>query len=126
MPCKLCGKETSNEYCHECYWRAKWPEHILNSPELEKRRKRSHKLKITELDRDKPEAVFQSVNRDDRIKGHTYTTTLTSCTCQDYAIGHGARPCKHILRLAEELGLFENEHFALNESDYTLKGSENS
>ena len=43
--CKLCGKETSNEYCHECYWKAKWPEHILNSPELERRRKRSHLTK---------------------------------------------------------------------------------
>ena len=121
MQCKLCGKETSNEYCHECYWKAKWPEHILNSPELERRRKRSHLTKLLSLDRDKPEAIFKASSS---RNGTTYTTTLQSCTCHDFAITHGAMPCKHILRLAGELGLFKSEHFLSGERDYTIRASD--
>ena len=120
MPCKLCGKETSNEYCHECYWKAKWPEHILNSPELERRRKRSHLTKLLSLDRDKPEAIFEALSS---RNGATYTATLKTCTCKDFALTHGAIPCKHILRLASELGLFESEHFTSEDTDYMLGNS---
>ena len=118
--CKLCGKETSNEYCHECYWKAKWPEHILNSPELERRRKRSHLTKLLSLDRDKPEAIFKASSS---RNGTTYTTTLQSCTCIDFSKTRGAMPCKHILRLAGELGLFQSEHFTSEDTDYMLGNS---
>lgn len=123
MQCKLWGKEATegNEYCHKCYWRAKWPEHILNSPELERRRKRSHSTKLLSLDRDKTEAIFEASSS---RNGATYTTTLQSCTCHDFAITHGAMPCKHILRLAGELGLFQSECFLSGERDYTIKASD--
>ena len=125
ISCKLCGKEASdgNEYCYECYWRAKWPDHILNSPELERRRKRSHLTKLLSLDRDKPEAIFEASSS---RNGTTYTTTLQNCTCHDFAITHGAMPCKHILRLAGELGLFHSEKFSPGESDYTLENKRSS
>ena len=35
--------------------------------------------------------------------GVVYDTTLISCTCSDFTIQHGAQPCKHIIRLAMEL-----------------------
>lgn len=117
VPCKHCGKPTleGNKFCHACTWDAKWAKHILNSPELERRRKRSHSTKILSIDRDKGEAIFKSSRNT-----QTYTTTLKNCTCKDFALGHDAWPCKHILRLAEELGLFKSEHFAPDEDDYTM------
>ena len=39
------------------------------------------------------------------------------CTCPDFENTHA--PCKHIFRLAEELGLIQCENFAPNEDDYT-------
>ncbi len=37
-----------------------------------------------------------------------YTTTLTSCQCRDFHNNrHGALPCKHMYRLAHELGVIE-------------------
>lgn len=116
VPCKLCGKDSpeGNEYCHACYWKTRWPNHILNSPELERRRKRSHLLKLLELDPYDPSAFFQGSRKE------PYLTTLTSCSCKDFALGHGAYPCKHIFRLAEELGLFQSEQFDRGEDDYTM------
>lgn len=118
VPCKHCGKPTleGNKFCHACTWDAKWAKHILNSPELERRRKRSHSTKILSIDRDKGEAIFKSSRNT-----QTYTTTLKNCTCRDFALGHDAWPCKHILRLAEELGLFQNEYFTPDEYDYTMQ-----
>ena len=116
--CKRCGKEFAENgsiYCNACRWYMRWPDDLLNSPELATRRKRSHNLKMLSLDRNKGEAVFQSSS-----EGKTYTATLKECTCKDYALGHGGRPCKHILRIAEELELFRNEHFATYEYDYTF------
>lgn len=116
VPCKLCGKDTpqGNEYCHACYWKTRWPNHILRSPELERRRKRSHLLKLLELEPYEPSAFFQGSRKD------PYLTTLTSCSCKDFALGHGSYPCKHIFRLAEELGLFRSEQFDQGEDDYTM------
>lgn len=114
--CKLCGKDTpeGNKFCQACYWNAKWAKHILNSPELAQRRKRSHLLTIKNLDPYAPSATFQGSAKE------PYFTTLTSCSCKDFALGHGAYPCKHIFRLAEELGLFQSEHFKDNDDDYTM------
>ncbi|MBQ7578593.1 MAG: SWIM zinc finger family protein [Synergistaceae bacterium] len=121
IPCKHCGRDTleGNIFCHKCTWEAKWARHILNSPELASRRKRSHSTKILSIDPDKGEAVFKSSSNG------TYTTTLKNCTCKDFALGHDAWPCKHILRLAEELGLFQNEYFAPDEYDYTMQFAPN-
>ena len=116
VPCKLCGKDTpeGSEYCHECVWKAKWAEHIINSPELAIRRKRSHLVHLISLDPDAPFAVFGTPGEAE------CSTSLKQCTCKDFSFGRGKRPCKHIFRLAEELGLFQCEHFELGEDDYTL------
>ena len=104
-------QEEFNKYT----WNKKWPVELLQSPELMSRRKRSHSLKIISLDQENLVAEFQSSS-----KGKTYKTTLVSCTCKDFAMAHGERPCKHILRLAEELNLFSNENFNSAEDDYTV------
>lgn len=103
--------------CPSCRWRTRWPESVLNSPKLASRRKRSHSVHLLSLDREKPEAIFGSSTDKNRT---TYITTLETCTCRDFEITRGEIPCKHILRLAGELGLFESEYFAPGEVDYTL------
>lgn len=59
---------------------------------------------ILELDREKQTAVFTST-----IKGgffdHAYETTLHECGCADFY--ENRKPCKHIYRLAVELGLLD-------------------
>lgn len=113
--CKLCGKPVcrKNTRCHECRWRTRWAGRDLSSSWFEKSRKRSHSVQLLSLDRKKPEAIFKAT------KGGTYTTTLETCTCKDFEFNGG--PCKHIFRLAEELGLFYCEHFEAGEYDYTMK-----
>lgn len=118
----MCKDKLEEFYSHT--WHKKWPDEILNAPELSSRRKRSHNLKIISLDQDRAMAVFQSGNNDKRINNNTYVTTLTDCTCRDFLLGHGERPCKHILRLADELGLFHNENFETGEHDYTTTKQE--
>lgn len=116
--CKKCSSEFEGEniYCNKCRWEMKWPSEILNAPELASRRKRSHNLKMLSIDKERAVAEFKSSTR-----GKSYKTTLENCTCVDFAMARGLRPCKHILRLADELGLFENEKFEANEKDYTTE-----
>ena len=56
----------------------------------------------------KPENVkVDTANQRAEIQGHgadPYDVTLFNCTCPDY-IFNGRNPCKHMFRLAEELGL---------------------
>lgn len=114
--CIICGKAVPEGVtkCPQCRWSKRWPETILYSYELANRRKRSHSANLLSLDRDKAEAIFSAATG----KGEsTYTTTLESCTCKDFQ--YSLVPCKHIFRLAEELGLFQCEDFAPNEDDYT-------
>lgn len=101
---------------HQNRWRMRWPESILNSSRLENRREYSHLADLISLDREKPEAIFGSSTDNDRT---TYITTLEMCTCRDFEMTRGEIPCKHILRLASELGLFQSEDFVPNE-DYTV------
>lgn len=116
--------EDSLEEFYSYLWHKKWPDDVLNDPALASRRKRSHSLKMISLDKEKIKAVFQSGSNDARIKANQYVTTLTDCTCRDFFIGKRKRPCKHILRLAEELGLFQNELFSADEHDYTMGSQE--
>lgn len=37
-------------------------------------------------------------------EGNVYETSLSECTCPDFAINGGQIPCKHMIRLAMELG----------------------
>lgn len=39
------------------------------------------------------------------LSGEIYETTLHSCTCEDFVKGHYKTPCKHMYRLAIELGM---------------------
>ena len=57
---------------------------------------------MTSIDRDKPEAFFKSSRTEE-----VYRAALKDCTCMDFAFGHTNYPRKHILRLADELGLLD-------------------
>ena len=105
--CKLCGKPIHEGYmlCPQCRWKEQWPESVLNSPETADRLKRSHSTHILSFDREKPQAIFSSSTDRNRT---TYITDIESCTCRDFEINNGKIPCKHILRLASELGLLGN------------------
>ena len=97
-------QEEFNKYT----WNKKWPLELLQSPELMSRRKRFHDVNILSINQERAFGVFFS----DRDQEQTYTATLTSCTCKDFALGHGKYLCKHIFRLAEEMKLFQTEDFA--------------
>lgn len=117
--CEDCGTPVPERVrkCPSCRWKTRWPESVLNSPELTSRRKRSHSVHLLSFDREKHEAIFGSSTDKNRT---TYITTLETCTCRDFEITRGEIPCKHILRLAGELGFFQSEYFAPGEDDYTL------
>ncbi len=108
----------SPEEFYSHIWHKKWSDEVLNDPALASRRKRSHNLIMISLDKGKIMAEFQSGNK--YAKDNVYVTTLADCTCRDFLLGHGKRPCKHIFRLAEELGLFYSEKFEQNEGDYSF------
>lgn len=40
--------------------------------------------------------------------GDIYETSLEDCTCMDFSYSGGVRACKHMLRLAMELGVYPN------------------
>ena len=117
--CEDCGTPVPERLrkCPSCRWKTRWPESLLNSSRLASRRKRSHSVHLLSLDREKPEAIFGSSTDKNRT---TYITTLETCTCRDFEITRGEIPCKHILRLAGELGFFQSEYFAPGEDDYTM------
>ena len=106
--CKLCGKPVNEGYilCHECRWKERWLESVLNSPEVADRFQRSHSTHILSFDPEKPEAIFGSSTDRNRT---TYITDIESCTCRDFEINRREIPCKHILRLGAELGLIRAE-----------------
>lgn len=66
------------------------------------RLKRSQKIKLISINRDKCEAVFKGSS------GKEHNTTLEICTCADFAIRKGKEPCKHIIRLGIECGCINN------------------
>ena len=115
--CIICGKPIPYDVakCPECCWQ-KWSPSLLNSYEQEKRRKRSHSVNLLSLDRKKARATFLSTNSWEQ---NIYTTSLDMCTCPDFEERH--MPCKHIYRLAKELGFYQPEKFAAGEYDYTMR-----
>ena len=54
------------------------------------------------FDRENETAIFASSD------GGTYNTTLSSCDCVDFSRHQGMMPCKHICRLAMELGVIDD------------------
>lgn len=81
---------------------------VHDDPEQQKRIKSAYKADLTpvEISPDEGKATFS---------GHSgvYTTTLAKCTCVDFA--RRKLPCKHMYRLAIELGLFGDREKAEND-----------
>ena len=77
-----------------------WPSKIHTDPDQKKRQKSALDKNLTPLTVDHTEnsAVFKGSSKS------RYQTTLDTCTCVDY--GMRKAPCKHIYRLAMELGKF--------------------
>ena len=79
----------------------KWPPELHHDPAQIKRRLNSEKIK--------PEAVtVDAENLTAVIVGsdpEPYLVTLEECTCYDFCAR--GLPCKHIYRLADELGILE-------------------
>ena len=75
-----------------------WSE-IHNDSDQQKRVKSATKAELTPLSINSNEctATFQG-------RSKQYSTTLESCNCVDYGMRH--LPCKHMYRLAMELGLY--------------------
>ena len=84
----------------------KWDEHIHQLPEQQDRiiRARSATTTPDSVDKESQTAVF---------KAGKYQVTLDSCTCVDFS--RTRRPCKHIYRLAMELGLLEDNTYQTGE-----------
>jgi hypothetical protein len=76
------------------------------------RQKRAYGCYVKKIDAQKATAQF--LGRDADI----YQTTLIDCTCRDFE--RQETPCKHMYRLAKELGLIQLPEFQPGEEDYTL------
>lgn len=76
---------------------------LHNTPEQLSRQDRLWELKVVELDRERDVGIVYSGAKD---SGHSYETSLTGCQCVDF---HRRKlPCKHIYRLATELGVYRS------------------
>lgn len=71
----------------------------------ESRRKKALSGELTPFEKNVDDKVF----RFSGSEGSVYTTTLDECTCPDFAIQGGVKPCKHMIRMAMELGLYPND-----------------
>lgn len=83
-----------------------WDERVHNSPAAYKSFEKAVKMDTDNILRIDFEnlsgAFFAGVGTDD------YNTTLSHCDCQDFKYNKkGQAPCKHIYRLAIELGLID-------------------
>lgn len=75
-----------------------WPSSFHDEPEQKSRRERALDVRYTPIviDRNGEGAYFRSSD------GNEYATTLDSCQCLDFQ--RRRKPCKHMYRLAMELG----------------------
>lgn len=82
---------------------------IHNQPEQQKRQKSAESTKCTPL-------FVDEINGTAKLQGSSrhHTVTLNSCSCIDFNRRH--LPCKHMYRLAMELGLFQG-NFQTNIKD---------
>lgn len=62
------------------------------------RQRNAKKCHVIDINKEAETAIFGGSGK------RPYYTTLDSCTCQDFGMRH--LPCKHIYRLAHELGKF--------------------
>lgn len=78
-----------------------WPDEIHKEIDQLKRianAKKINKKKVLEIDKEAQTASIVGSS------GEIYSVTLDNCNCVDFAHSKG-KPCKHIYRLAMELGL---------------------
>jgi hypothetical protein len=102
------GGEAANE--HKKTW-SHWRDCHKMASQIT-RQKRAYGCYLKQIDKTDASDVF--IGRD----ADTYFTTLTDCTCRDFEKNYG--PCKHMYRLAKELGLMKLPEFQPGEDDYTL------
>lgn len=103
MKCERCGAEYSGACCLHCVWRMYWGERIHEETPQQERMKRAQNIpKVDNLD------TAKGVCNITGSEPTPYTTTLLSCTCRDFRKSFSRKdvaPCKHIYRLAHELGI---------------------
>lgn len=89
-----------------------WDNDIHELPEQKKRFKSSltSKLIPISVDRDAQTGQFNGSGKE------PYNTTLNNCDCFDFIRRN--MPCKHIYRLAIELGLIDTSHLDVEKGDY--------
>ncbi|MGN0163936.1 MAG: SWIM zinc finger family protein [Candidatus Ornithomonoglobus sp.] len=89
-----------------------WDESIQAHPDQKKRftRALTSKLIPLSIDTEKQSGVFNG------SKGSTYNTTLEFCSCVDFI--RRKLPCKHIYRLAVELGMVDTSNIQVAKGDY--------
>lgn len=90
----------------ENFWTAETSLH--NQPDQVKRQKSALRLKVENIDTEAQSGIINE-----------YTVSLSECSCQDYKMRH--MPCKHMYRLAHELGCFHLDGAVVN--DPTTKNS---
>ncbi|GAA0200753.1 hypothetical protein [Selenomonas dianae] len=76
---------------------------LHNTPEQLQRQDRLTELRVIQIDRVAGTGLVYSGSRD---SGHSYETSLTKCKCVDFR--QRRLPCKHIYRLAAELGVYRS------------------
>ena len=80
-------------------WKSAWPADIHETEDAQKRIKSSKSAKLTpvSVDRDALTGIFKGSGK------QPYNVSLESCTCVDFV--RNKKPCKHMYRLATELGV---------------------
>lgn len=78
-----------------------WDSAIHNEPSQVTSRMNAKKIKSSEIENLTEDSC-------DITGSSKYHVSLSSCQCRDFLVTKkGLRPCKHIYRLAAELGIFE-------------------
>ncbi|MGI6252096.1 MAG: SWIM zinc finger family protein [Aminivibrio sp.] len=107
------AKKTPDQAAPKPNFKKKWDEWRWehSSSDQITRQKRAYGCYIFSIDKTAGEGKMTG-------SGRIYTVTLSSCTCFDFQKRY--RPCKHMYRLAMEMGLMELPRFEPHEYDYTL------
>lgn len=89
-----------------------WDNNIHELPEQKKRFKSSLTSKLIPISVDK----YAQTGQFNGSGKEPYNTTLKNCDCFDFK--RRKMPCKHIYRLAIELGLIDTSHLDVEKGDY--------
>ncbi len=90
-----------------------WPQEMHGGPEQRKRQASAVDYKMTplSLDRDSQTCQIQGSGK------APYNVSLVECTCSDFT--RRKKPCKHMYRLAMELGIFPAEYYSYSDGGYS-------